>query len=255
MDLFRAAGIDVGDGGRGGRSGRAVASRTLRVPLLNHKVVAEALKWFNFHLTPQQKAAAASYAETARTPRFAKQKETAVRPLFFEKVLGEILGYKQIGSETNYTLFAFEYPIRHGNVDVSRSASCGRWGCSRRVVAHSSSKGPGPANLDPIMPGRGRQPRSGEHLDCGPMRRGRAGCWFRTAWRSNSMPSAEDATPSSCSTYESSMMKKCWSGCSFCSRRVNCWAAPPKRCCAKRIVRTRALPANSIRTTRSYETN
>ena len=31
MDLFRAAGIDVGDGGRGGRPGRAAVSRTLRV--------------------------------------------------------------------------------------------------------------------------------------------------------------------------------------------------------------------------------
>ena len=44
MDLFRAAGIDVGDGGRGGRSGRAAVSRTLRVPLLNYKVVADARK-------------------------------------------------------------------------------------------------------------------------------------------------------------------------------------------------------------------
>ena len=113
MDLFSTAGIDVEDGGRGGRSGRAAVSRTLRVPLLNHKVVAEALSWFNFHLTPQQKAAAASYAKTASTPRFAKQKETAVRQLFFEKVLGAVLSYKQIGSETSYTL-AFEYPFVTG---------------------------------------------------------------------------------------------------------------------------------------------
>jgi hypothetical protein len=113
MDLFRTAGIDVGDGGRGGRSGRAAVPRTLRVPLLNHKVVTEALKWFNFHLTPLQKGAAASYAKTARTPRFAKQKETAVRQLFFEKVLGELLGYKQIGSETSYTL-AFDIPFVTG---------------------------------------------------------------------------------------------------------------------------------------------
>lgn len=97
MDLFSTAGIDVGDFGRGGRSGRAAVSRTLRVPLLNHKVVAEALRWFNFHLTPQQKAAAASYAKTASTPRFAKQKETAVRQLFFEKVLGEILATSRSG--------------------------------------------------------------------------------------------------------------------------------------------------------------
>jgi hypothetical protein len=99
MDLFSAAGIDVGDGGRGGRSGRVAVPRTLKIPLLNHKVVAGALARFNFDLTTEQKAAAADYAKTANTPRFAKQKETAVRQLFFEKVLGEILGYKQISSE------------------------------------------------------------------------------------------------------------------------------------------------------------
>jgi N-6 DNA Methylase len=156
MDLFRAAGIDVGDGGRGGRSGRAAVSRTLRVPLLNHKVVAEALKWFNFHLTPQQKAAAASYAKTASTPRFSKQKETAVRQLFFEKVLGEVLGYKQIGSESSYTL-AFEYPIRHGSVDVA----LGKFGQAEvrdEIIAPFEFKGPGTTDLDAIMPGRGRSP-------------------------------------------------------------------------------------------------
>src|SRR5579872_5519646 len=156
MDLFRAAGIDVGDGGRGGRSGRAAVSRTLRVPLLNHKVVAEALKWFNFHLTPQQKAAAASYAETAKTQRFTKQKETAVRPLFFEKVLGEILGYKQIGSETSYTL-AFEYPIRHGSVDVALG-KFGQAGARDEIIAPFEFKGPSTGDLDAIMPGRGRSP-------------------------------------------------------------------------------------------------
>jgi hypothetical protein len=156
MDLFSAAGIDVGDGGRGGRSGRGAVPRTLRVPLLNYKVVARALSQFNFDLTSQMKAAAASYAQTASTPRFAKQKETAVRQLFFEKVLGEILGYKQIGSETSYTL-AFEYPIRHGSVDVA----LGRFGRSDvpdEIISPFEFKGPGTADLDAIMPGRGRSP-------------------------------------------------------------------------------------------------
>jgi hypothetical protein len=156
MDLFRAAGIEVGDGGRGGRSGRAAVPRSLRVPLLNHKVASEALKWFNFHLTPQQKAAAASYAKTASTPRFAKQKETAVRQLFFEKVLGEILGYKQIGSETSYTL-AFEYPIRHGSVDVALG-KFGQADVRDEIIAPFEFKGPGTTDLDAIMPGRGRSP-------------------------------------------------------------------------------------------------
>lgn len=156
MDLFAAAGIDVGDSGRGGRSGRAVVPRTLRVPLLNHKVVADARKLFNFHFTPQQKAAADSYARTASTARFAKQKETAVRSLFFEKVLGDILGYRQIGSDSDYTL-AVEYPIRTGSVDVA----LGRFGQAEardEIVAPFEFKGPGTTDLDAIMPGRGRSP-------------------------------------------------------------------------------------------------
>lgn len=156
MDLFSAAGIEVGDGGPGGRSGRAAVARTLRVPLLNHKVVAEALRWFNFHLTPEQKAAAASYTKTANTHRFAKQKETAVRQLFFEKVLGEILGYKQIGSEDSYTL-AFEYPIRHGSVDVALG-KFGLAGSRDEVIAPFEFKGPSTIDLDAIVPGRGRSP-------------------------------------------------------------------------------------------------
>ena len=82
MDLFAAAGIDLGDGGRGGRPGRPAVARTLRVPLLNYKVVAEARKLFNFDLSPQQHAAAASYAKTAKSQKFAQQKETGVRLRF-----------------------------------------------------------------------------------------------------------------------------------------------------------------------------
>src|SRR5579872_86167 len=156
MDLFLAAGIDVGDGGRGGRAGRAAVPRTLRVPLLNYKVVAKALQSFNFHLTAAQKAAAASYAKTASTERFAKQKETAVRQLFFEKVLGEILGYKQIGSEKSFTL-AFEYPIRHGSVDVALG-KFGQAGARDEIIAPFEFKGPSTGDLDAIMPGRGRSP-------------------------------------------------------------------------------------------------
>ena len=95
MDLFAASGIDLGDGGRGGRPGRSAIGRTLRVPLLNHKVVAEAQKKFTFDFTPRQIESAASYAKKAASTKFAKQKETAVRNLFCEKILGDLLGYTQ----------------------------------------------------------------------------------------------------------------------------------------------------------------
>ncbi|MEO6841001.1 MAG: N-6 DNA methylase [Bradyrhizobium sp.] len=156
MDLFSAAGINVGDGGRGGRPGRAVVPRTLRVPLLNYKVVADARKLFTFNPSDRQKAAAADYAKLANSPRFAKQKETSVRQLFAEKVLGEILGYQQMGAEGAFSL-AFEEPIRSGAVDVA----LGRFGLpdgAREIVAPFELKGPTTIDLDAIMPGRGRTP-------------------------------------------------------------------------------------------------
>src|SRR5207302_9076620 len=110
-DLVAAAGIDLGDGGRGGRPSRSAIGRTLRVPLLNYKVVAEARKRIVFDPTPQQRKAAESYAKTAKNPKFARQKETAIRSLFIEQVLGEILGYAQFDPEQPYTI-AFERPIR-----------------------------------------------------------------------------------------------------------------------------------------------
>lgn len=156
MDLFAAAGIDIGDGGRGGRSGRPAVARTLRVPLLNYKVVAEARKRFTFDPTPRQIEAAASYAKTAKSPKFAQQKETAVRGLFTEKVLGDILGYTPYDPEQPYTL-AHERAIRSGAVDVA----LGRFGgpdSADDMVAPFELKGPGTRDLDAIMPGRGRSP-------------------------------------------------------------------------------------------------
>jgi hypothetical protein len=156
MDLFAAAGIDVGDGGRGGRAGRAAVSRTLRVPLLNYKVVAEARKRFTFDPSDHQRATAAKYAKIAASARFRKEKETAVRPLFTEKILGEILGYKQFIAEGSYSL-AFEYPIRRGAVDVA----LGKFGMADakdEIVAPFELKGPTTTDLDAIMSGRGRSP-------------------------------------------------------------------------------------------------
>jgi hypothetical protein len=155
MDLFTTAGIELDESGRaGGRLRRS--PRTLRVPLFNYKVVAEARKRFTFDPTPQQLLAAAGYASTAKSSKFARQKETAVRALFTEKVLGEILGYTPYDPEQPYTL-AHERAIRSGAVDVA----LGRFGGpdnSDDMVAPFELKGPGTHDLDAIMPGRGRSP-------------------------------------------------------------------------------------------------
>lgn len=156
MDLFAASGVDLGDGGKGGRRGRAVVARTLRVPLLKHKVVADEMKVFTFDLSPRQVDAASRYAKTVKSAKFAKMKETAVRPLFCQEVLSEFLGYTQIDADKSHSL-AFEVPLGRGSVDVA----LGRFGTeddTNEIIAPFELKGPGTEDLDAIMPGRGRSP-------------------------------------------------------------------------------------------------
>jgi hypothetical protein len=155
MDLFTSAGVEFDESRRpGSRPGRV--PRTLRVPLLAHKVVAAARKLFTFDPTPRQLLAAANYAKTARNTKFAQQKETSVRNLFTENVLGEILGYKPYDPEQSYSI-AYERTIRSGSVDVA----LGRFGGADSLddmVAPFELKGPGTRDLDAVMPGRGRSP-------------------------------------------------------------------------------------------------
>lgn len=156
MDLFAAGGVDLEVGRRGGRGGRSTVSRTLKVPLLKHKVVADALKSFTFDFTPRERDAATSYAKTVKSAKFARMKETAVRPLFCQQVLGEFLGYTQVNPDGPHSL-AFELPIGRGAVDVA----LGRFGtddATDEIVAPFELKGPGMTDLDAIMPGRGRSP-------------------------------------------------------------------------------------------------
>lgn len=135
MDLFGAAGIDLGDDGRADRPGRSGIGRTLRVPLLNYKVVARAQNKFTFDFSAQQLEAAKIYAKTAGSTKFAKEKETAVRNLFYEKVLREILGYTHFDPERTYTL-AFEHPIRRGTADVALGRFGGPGGADETIATH-----------------------------------------------------------------------------------------------------------------------
>lgn len=156
MDLFAASGIDLGVGGTGARARKLGVTRTLRSPLLKHKVVKGALDRHTFDWTDRQIAAAKAYAETVRSKKFAKMKETAVRPLFFEQVLGNLLGYRLVQADAAHTL-AFEYPIRGGSVDAALGRF-GEEGVKDEIAAPFELKGPETQDLDAIMPGRGRSP-------------------------------------------------------------------------------------------------
>lgn len=156
MDLFQAAGIETENSGRAGRPRGVAVPRTLRVPLLNHKVIREALKRVHFDATKEQLEAAARYAKRARSPKFAKERETAVRNIFFDEVLGTILGYRKYDPDQPYTL-AFERPIRRGAVDVALGRFPNPEGLDE-IIAPFEMKGPDTADLDAIMPGRGLSP-------------------------------------------------------------------------------------------------
>ncbi len=125
------------------------------MPLVTPKVLEEAIRLSVFNPTDEQVAAAKDYARRARGKDFAKQKETSIRNLFFEKVLGIVLGYQQYDPDRTYTL-GFEKQIRNGAVDVA----IGRFSDADgdNLVAPLEMKGPAFHNLDAIMPGRGQSP-------------------------------------------------------------------------------------------------
>ncbi|MGQ7792556.1 Eco57I restriction-modification methylase domain-containing protein [Faunimonas sp. B44] len=156
MDLFVAAGIPLSHaGGRGGKGGRP-APRSLRVPLFNYRVLQEALQRTTFDPSADQLAAAQDYARKARSARFLKQKETAVRDVFVEQVLGRVLGYRSYDPDHPFTLDR-ERSIRRGAVDVALGLFPDAEGIDR-ILAPFELKGPGARDLDAVPPGRGRSP-------------------------------------------------------------------------------------------------
>jgi hypothetical protein len=93
------------------------------------------------------------YARKVRGLR--KAKETAFRPVFIDEVLIKILGYSRINPDKPYTL-ADEQTLGSGSVDIA----LGHFVTDRapKVTAPFELKGPDTADLDRIMPGRGKTP-------------------------------------------------------------------------------------------------
>lgn len=155
MNLFAAANVDLPSARKGGPPAKH-SMRTLRVPLLNHRVVEEAARLAAFSPTPSQLKIASDYAKAAGSAKFAKQQETAVRNRFYADVLGALLGYRQYDPDQPYSL-AFERPIRRGKVDAALGRFPGINGADE-LIAPCEMKGPDTADLDAVMPGRGRSP-------------------------------------------------------------------------------------------------
>jgi hypothetical protein len=155
-NLFAVAGMDLPASG-GGKTVRAI-SRSLRQPLFNLKTLDEAINRDRalFSPTGEQTATAKAYAKRAKSARFQKQSEVAVRPIFISEVLVKLLGYAPLDPESAYTL-AYEHPIRSGAVDVALG-DFGRADGKGGIIAPFELKGPGTIDLDAVMPGRGRSP-------------------------------------------------------------------------------------------------
>jgi hypothetical protein len=155
MELFAAAGIDLPPSG-GVRRGRRSSLRSLRVPLFNYKVVQHARELAAFAPNDAQKKAAQDYARKIKNPKFLKQKETAVRPLFIQDILQTVLGYRPYDPDAPYTL-RHEESIRSGAVDVA-IGEFNQANGKDELVAPFELKGPDTDDLDKIVPGRHRSP-------------------------------------------------------------------------------------------------
>src|SRR6056297_1095682 len=110
MELFAIAGLMLQPSGGGKRA--AGGARSLRVPLFNHNVVEDALRRAAFAPSPEERAAAASYARAARAKGFTKKTESAVRGLIRD-VFVRVLGYVPLDPAGLYTL-AEERPVGRG---------------------------------------------------------------------------------------------------------------------------------------------
>ena len=64
------------------------------MPLFNYKVVQSARERAAFAPSEAQTKAAQDYARKIKNPKFLKQKETSVRPLFIQEILQTVLGYR-----------------------------------------------------------------------------------------------------------------------------------------------------------------
>lgn len=125
-----------------------------RHTLFNNRVLARISAASAIVPTAEQRAAAADWAQRARDPLIVKIKEEAIRSLFTERIVEQVLGYLPVHPSLPFTM-AEEEPVGAGSVD----RALGRFSpMKREILAPFELKGPKTKDLDAIMPGRAKSP-------------------------------------------------------------------------------------------------
>ncbi len=125
------------------------------MPLVTDKVLEKAITISAFNPRDEQVKAAKDYARIANGDGFAKQKETSVRGIFYNKILDTVLGYTHYDPDIAYSLH-IEKGIRTGSADAALGRFSDRDG--DELFAPLEMKGPSYSNLDAIDPSRGQSP-------------------------------------------------------------------------------------------------
>ncbi len=154
MNLFMSAGLDLP--ASSSFAGKRARARLPRLPLFAKKSLERRIGTSGIDPREEQIKAAAAYAKLAASEAFSKRKETEVRPIFIDQVLGLILGYEKFSHDREYSL-ATERQIRRGSVDVALGSFFPE-GDGDVIAAPMEMKGADTSDLDAIMPGRGKSP-------------------------------------------------------------------------------------------------
>lgn len=95
------------------------------------------------------------WGETIRDRSIETQKETALQGNFKQRIICEVLGYRDFNDSGQWTV-AVEAQIGAGSVDLALGRFTAKGEC--RIIAPFELKGAKTKNLDAIMPGRAKTP-------------------------------------------------------------------------------------------------
>jgi len=124
-----------------------------RQPLFNTRLLKKKLPLAP--TPPRHKQLLHDWAATIRDGSLARQKESAVRGVFLQRLFHEMLGYQPFGGGTTAWSIEEESSLGPGSAD----AALGEFSkAGKRIVAPVELKGADTRDLDAIMPGRHKSP-------------------------------------------------------------------------------------------------